>query len=291
MTNQKTLGVLTSGGDSPGMNAALRAVVRTGIYHENKIFGIKRGYQGLIEGDVEELQPSSVNNIIKHGGTFLKTARCKGFYTKKGRTKAYNTLEKYGIESLIVIGGDGSLRGLHDLLNEFPIQGIGLPGTIDNDLYGTDYTIGFDTAVNTALEAIDKIRDTATSHSRLFIVEVMGKTSGYIGLHTGISGGAEEILIPETMSDIEKLCKKLDAGHIVLQKPIQIFKSMKLYELRLHTTGICIELVTSAIDMYKEQGDFIDRPQKKLGEYYSFMPSDSKDICLKKFNKYTEGIK
>ena len=209
----KTIGVLTSGGDSPGMNAALRSVVRTGIYHGNKIFGIKKGYRGMIDGDIEELNPSSVSNIIKHGGTFLKTARCKEFCTKDGREKACNSLKKYGIESLIVVGGDGSFRGLHEFINEFSVQGVGVPGTIDNDLYGTDYTIGFDTAVNTALEAIDKIRDTATSHSRLFIVEVMGRTSGYIGLYTGIGGGAEEILIPETDSDIENLCKKLDSGH------------------------------------------------------------------------------
>jgi len=209
----KTIGVLTSGGDSPGMNAALRAVVRTGIFHGNKIFGIKRGYEGMIDGDIIELTLSSVSNIIKYGGTFLLTARCEDFFTKEGRSKAYDNLKKLGIDSLIVIGGDGSFRGLHELINEFDIQGIGVPGTIDNDLYGTDYTIGFDTAVNTALEAIDKIRDTATSHSRLFIVEVMGRDSGYIGLYTGISGGAEEILIPETDSDIENLCDRLDAGH------------------------------------------------------------------------------
>jgi 6-phosphofructokinase 1 len=195
------------------MNAAVRAVVRTGIYHGNTIFGIKRGYEGLIDGDIEELSLSSVSNIIKYGGTVLLTARCKEFFTKEGRSKAYDNLKKFGIESLIVIGGDGSFRGLHELINEYDIQGIGVPGTIDNDLYGTDYTIGFDTAVNTALEAIDKIRDTATSHSWLFIVEVMGRNSGYIGLYTGIGGGAEEILIPETDSDIEGLCKKLEAGH------------------------------------------------------------------------------
>ena len=211
--SNKTIGVLTSGGDSSGMNAAVRAVVRTGIYHGNTIFGIKRGYEGLIEGDIEELSLSSVSNIIKYGGTVLLTARCKEFFTKEGRSNAYDNLKKFGIENLIVIGGDGSFRGLRELINEYDIQGIGVPGTIDNDLYGTDYTIGFDTAVNTALEAIDKIRDTATSHSWLFIVEVMGRNSGYIGLYTGIGGGAEEILIPETDSDIEGLCKKLEAGH------------------------------------------------------------------------------
>jgi len=211
--SKKTIGVLTSGGDSPGMNAAVRAVVRTGIYYGNKIYGIKEGYKGMIVGDIEELTLSSVSNTINYGGTIILTARCKDFFKKEGRRKAYNNLEKFGIESLIVIGGDGSFRGLHELLNEYELQGIGIPGTIDNDLYGTDYTIGFDTAVNTALDAIDKIRDTATSHSRLFIIEVMGRNSGYIGLYTGIGGGAEEILIPETKTDIEKLCKKLDIGH------------------------------------------------------------------------------
>ena len=209
----KTIGVITSGGDSPGMNAAVRAVVRTGIYHGNTIFGIKRGYKGMIDGDIKELSLSSVSNIIKYGGTFIFTARCDRFFSKEERKKAYNNLKEFGIDNLIVIGGDGSFKGLHEFINEFPIKGIGIPGTIDNDLYGTDYTIGFDTAVNTALEAIDKIRDTATSHSRLFIIEVMGRNSGYIGLYTGIGGGAEEILIPETFSDIKKICKNLKAGH------------------------------------------------------------------------------
>lgn len=213
MRNRKIIGVLTSGGDAPGMNAAIRAVVRTSIFYGNRVFGIRRGYQGMIDNDIVELNLSSVSGIIKYGGTFLQTARCKDFLTKEGRKKAYNNLKRYGIESLIVIGGDGSFRGLYDLINEFPLQGIGIPGTIDNDLYGTDYTIGFDTAVNTALEAIDKIRDTATSHSRLFIIEVMGRHSGYIALYTGIGGGAEEILIPETVSDLQALCNKLEKGH------------------------------------------------------------------------------
>ncbi len=212
-TNKKTIGVLTSGGDASGMNATLRAVIRTGIYYENKIYGIQRGYQGLIDGKIQELTLSSVSNIIKNGGTFLQTARCKEFYSTDGRKKAYENLKNHGIESLIVIGGDGSFKGLNELLNEYPIQGIGVPGTIDNDLYGTDYTIGFDTAINNALEAIDKIRDTATAHSRLFIIEVMGRDSGYIALFTGIGAGAEEILIPETFSDLKGLCEKLDKGH------------------------------------------------------------------------------
>jgi 6-phosphofructokinase 1 len=161
MSEKKYIGVLTSGGDAPGMNAALRAVVRTGIYYGNTLFGIKRGYQGMIEGDIEQLNRYSVSNIIKDGGTILQTARCSEFLTKEGREKAFKNIKRFGIDSIIVIGGDGSFRGLHELIDEFPVQGIGIPGTIDNDLYGTDFTIGFDTAVNTALEAIDKIRDTA----------------------------------------------------------------------------------------------------------------------------------
>lgn len=163
----------------------------------------------MIEGDIEQLNRFSVSNIIKDGGTVLQTARSGEFLTKEGREKAFKNIKRFGIDSIIVIGGDGSFRGLHELLHEFPVQGIGIPGTIDNDLYGTDFTIGFDTAVNTALEAIDKIRDTASSHSRLFIIEVMGHTSGYIALYTGIGGGAEDILIPEAPIEIQKLTEKL----------------------------------------------------------------------------------
>jgi 6-phosphofructokinase 1 len=213
MSEKKYIGVLTSGGDAPGMNAALRAVVRTGIYYGNTLFGIKRGYQGMIEGDIEQLNRYSVSNIIKDGGTILQTARCSEFLTKEGREKAFKNIKRFGIDSIIVIGGDGSFRGLHELIDEFPVQGIGIPGTIDNDLYGTDFTIGFDTAVNTALEAIDKIRDTASSHSRLFIIEVMGHTSGDIALYTGIGGGAEDILIPEAPIEIQTLAEKLKAQY------------------------------------------------------------------------------
>ena len=209
----KKIGVLTSGGDSPGMNAAIRAVVRTALFHGNQIFGINQGYKGMITGEIEELSMSSVSNIINRGGTVLLTARCKDFFDKDGRKKGFENLKKQGIDNLIVIGGDGSFQGLHKLVSEFDIKGIGVPGTIDNDLYGTDFTIGFDTAVNTALEAIDKIRDTATAHSRLFIVEVMGREAGYIGLYSGIGGGAEEILIPEMLTDIPKLCERLEEGH------------------------------------------------------------------------------
>lgn len=203
------IGVLTSGGDSPGMNAAVRAVVRTGIYHGMEVYGIMRGYSGMIEDDIFQMDSRSVANIIQRGGTILKTARSKEFFEKEGRQKAYENLKKRGINGLVIIGGDGSFRGAQKFSNEFDIPCIGLPGTIDKDIAGSDFTIGFDTAVNTAVEAIDKIRDTADAHDRLFIVEVMGRDAGYIALHSGIATGAENILIPETKTDIEELIASL----------------------------------------------------------------------------------
>lgn len=206
----KRLGVLTSGGDSPGMNAAIRAVVRTGIYHGLEVFGIMRGFQGLIENDIYQMESRSVANIIQRGGTILKTARCKEFMTKEGMQKAYDALSSRGIEAMIIIGGDGSFRGAVEFsaLYNFPV--IGIAGTIDKDIQGTDYTIGFDTAVNTAVEAIDKIRDTADAHDRLFIIEVMGRDAGYIALHSGIATGAEHILVPERKTDMEALMVSLE---------------------------------------------------------------------------------
>lgn len=203
------IGVLTSGGDSPGMNAAVRAVVRTGIYHGMEVYGIMRGYSGMIEDDIFKMDSRSVANIIQRGGTILKTARSKEFFEKEGRQKAYENLKKRGINGLVIIGGDGSFRGAQKFSNEFDIPCIGLPGTIDKDIAGSDFTIGFDTAVNTAVEAIDKIRDTADAHDRLFIVEVMGRDAGYIALHSGIATGAENILIPETKTDINELIASL----------------------------------------------------------------------------------
>ena len=197
------IGVLTSGGDSPGMNAAIRAVVRTGIYHGLEVYGIIRGYSGMVDGDIIKMESKSVANIIQRGGTILKTSRCQEFFEKEGRKKAYENLKKHGINGLVIIGGDGSFRGAQIFTNEHEIPCIGLPGTIDKDIAGTDFTIGFDTAVNTAVEAIDKIRDTMDAHDRLFIIEVMGRDSGYIALHSGISTGAENILIPERRTDIE----------------------------------------------------------------------------------------
>lgn len=203
------IGVLTSGGDSPGMNAAIRAVVRTGIYYGLDVFGIMRGYSGIIENDIVPMHSRSVANIIQRGGTILKTARCKEFFTPEGREKAYQNLKKLGIDGLVVIGGDGSFRGADIFSRAYDIPCIGLPGTIDKDIAGTDFTIGFDTAVNTAVEAIDKIRDTADAHDRLFIIEVMGRDAGYIALHSGIATGAEHILIPERKTDIEELVASL----------------------------------------------------------------------------------
>jgi 6-phosphofructokinase 1 len=210
MDNKVTkIGVLTSGGDAPGMNAAIRAVVRTGIYNGFEVFGIMRGYSGMIENDIVPMHSRSVANIIQRGGTILKTARCKEFFEHEGRKKAYGNLKKLGINGLVIIGGDGSFRGAHKLSEEFDIACIGIPGTIDKDIAGTDFTIGFDTAVNTAVEAIDKIRDTADAHDRLFIIEVMGRDAGYIALHSGIATGAENILIPERKTDIEELVNSL----------------------------------------------------------------------------------
>jgi 6-phosphofructokinase 1 len=203
------IGVLTSGGDSPGMNAAIRAAVRTGLYFGLDVFGIMRGYNGMIEDDIFQMNSRSVANIIQRGGTMLKTARSKDFYSEEGRKKAYDNLKRRGIDGLIVIGGDGSFTGAYKLSREFGIPCTGIPGTIDKDLYGTDFTIGFDTAVNTAVEAIDKIRDTADSHDRLFIVEVMGRHAGYIALHSGIATGAENILIPEVNTTIDEMLASL----------------------------------------------------------------------------------
>src|SRR5690349_9238671 len=203
------IAVLTSGGDSPGMNAAIRAIVRTGIYYKLEVFGIMRGYQGLIEDDIHPMESRSVANIIQRGGTILKTARSKEFFEHEGRKKAYNNLKRRGIDGLVIIGGDGSFRGAVQFSQEFDIPCIGLAGTIDKDIYGTDFTIGFDTAVNTAVEAIDKIRDTMDAHDRIFIIEVMGRDAGYIALHSGIATGAENILVPERKTDMNDIVNSL----------------------------------------------------------------------------------
>ena len=205
----QNIAVMTSGGDAPGMNAAIRAVIRTAVFYKLDPYGIYRGYEGLIEGDIERFNARKVSNIINRGGTILKTARSQEFRTVEGRKKAYDQLQKHNIDALIVIGGDGSFTGAKIFAEEFNFPVIGIPGTIDNDIFGTDFTIGFDTASNTATEAIDKIRDTASSHNRLFFIEVMGRNAGFLALYSGIAGGAEEILIPEENIGIDKLIESL----------------------------------------------------------------------------------
>jgi 6-phosphofructokinase 1 len=205
----KKIGVLTSGGDSPGMNAAIRSVVRACAYYNVDCMGIYRGYQGMIEGDFKEMGPRSVHNIVNKGGTVLKSARSKEFMTAEGRAKAYENLKEAGIEALVVIGGDGSFTGAEIFNKEYKIPVIGIPGTIDNDIFGTSHTLGYDTALNTVVEVIDKIRDTASSHNRLFFVEVMGRDAGHIALNAGIGAGAEEILIPEEDLGLERLLESL----------------------------------------------------------------------------------
>ncbi|TKC00368.1 6-phosphofructokinase [Pedobacter cryophilus] len=210
MSEIKKIGVFTSGGDAPGMNAAIRAVVRTALYYNVEVVGIGRGYEGMINGEFYPMNRRSVANIIQRGGTILKTARSKAFMTPEGRKEAYNQLTNQGIDALVAIGGDGTFTGAKIFGEEYNIPILGLAGTIDNDLYGTDFTIGYDTAINTVTDAVDKIRDTAESHDRVFIVEVMGRDSGLIALRSGISIGAESIMIPETKTDIEALLNRLE---------------------------------------------------------------------------------
>ena len=208
----KSVGLLTSGGDAPGMNAAIRAVTRAGIYNGIRMYGIYRGYKGLISNEIEEFKTNSVSNIIQQGGTILKTARSMEFMTVEGRRIAYENMQKHGIEALVVIGGDGSLTGAGIFANEYNIPVVGLPGTIDNDLNGTDTTIGYDTALNTIMEAMDKIRDTATSHERLFFVEVMGRNCGYLALNSAIASGAEAAIIPEISIEKDQLGELIEQG-------------------------------------------------------------------------------
>ena len=223
MREIKTIGILTSGGDAPGMNAAIRAVTRSAIFNGWKVYGIYRGYEGLIGGDFKELTTESVSNTIQKGGTILKTARIKEFMTPEGRAKAYANLQKFEVDALIVIGGNGSLTGAQDFAREYDIPVIGLPGTIDNDLYGTDTTIGYDTALNTIVECVDKIRDTANSHDRIFFIEVMGRDAGFLAQNSAIAAGAEAAIIPEDQTDIDQLeqfiahgCRKSKNSSIVI---------------------------------------------------------------------------
>ena len=208
----KSIGVFTSGGDAPGMNACIRSVVRTSLFLGIDVYGIKYGYNGMIEGDIYKMKSYSVSNILQRGGTILKSARSKEFMTPEGRKKAFDQLKKRGIEGLVAVGGDGTFTGANIFHEEFGIPTVGAPGTIDNDLYGSDFTIGFDTAVNTALDSIDKIRDTANSHDRVFFIEVMGRHSGYIAIQCAIGGGAEMVMVPETSTTINDVIQTLKEG-------------------------------------------------------------------------------
>ena len=212
MAEIKTIGILTSGGDAPGMNPAIRAVTRAAIFSGFKVKGIYRGYRGLLTEEIVEFSTANVSNIIQRGGTILKTARCKEFRTPEGRQLAYDNLRRHEIDALVVIGGDGSLSGARIFANEFNLPIIGLPGTIDNDLYGTDTTIGYDTALNTIMECVDKIRDTATSHERLFFVEVMGRDAGFLALNGAIAAGAEAAIIPEISTETDQLAELIENG-------------------------------------------------------------------------------
>ena len=212
MAQIKNIGLFTSGGDAPGMNAAIRAVVRAALFHDIKVTGIRRGFEGMIKGDLFPMDRRSVSNIIQRGGTILKTARSEEFRTSEGRKKAYDQLKNFDVDALVAIGGDGTFRGAKAFSDDFGMPIIGLPGTIDNDLTGTDFTIGYDTAINTVINAVDKIRDTAESHDRLFIVEVMGRDSGMIALRTGIATGAENIIIPESKTGLINLFDRLENG-------------------------------------------------------------------------------
>ena len=212
MAEIKCIGILTSGGDAPGMNAAIRAVTRSAIFSGFKVKGIYRGYRGLVTDEIEEFSTANVSNIIQRGGTVLKTARCKEFQTKEGRQLAYDNIQRHGIDALVVIGGDGSLTGARIFANEFNFPIIGLPGTIDNDLYGTDTTIGYDTALNTIMECVDKIRDTATSHERLVVIEIMGRDAGFLALNGAIASGAEAAIIPEISTEVDQLADLIQNG-------------------------------------------------------------------------------
>lgn len=212
MSNITCIGLLTSGGDAPGMNAAIRAVTRAAIYNGWKVKGIYRGYEGLINNEIKDLSTESVSNTIQRGGTILKTARSKEFMTVEGRRKAYENMKAHGIDALIVIGGNGSLAGAQTFAHEFDLPCIGLPGTIDNDLYGTDSTIGYDTALNTILDCVDKIRDTATSHNRIFFIEVMGRDAGFLAQNSAIAAGAEAAIIPEDQTNVDQLAAFIERG-------------------------------------------------------------------------------
>ncbi len=251
----KRIAVFTSGGDAPGMNAAVRAVVRTATYHNLHIYGILRGYEGMIKGNLKRLETKDVGNIIHRGGTFLKTARSDEFRTAEGRKSAYESLLAHDIDACIAIGGNGTFAGADIFSKEFEIPFIGIPGTIDNDLFGADYTIGFDTAINTAVDAVDKIRDTADSHNRLFFVEVMGRHSGFIALNTGIGSGAGNVLIPETETSIDDLISNLKKGA----------KRKKLFSLVIVAEGNKNGNAIEISQKIKEKFDYYDSKVTIIG--------------------------
>lgn len=251
----KRIGVLTSGGDAPGMNAAVRAVVRACVYYDIEVFGIYKGYDGLINGEIEQLFVRSVSNILSRGGTFLLSARSEEFRSKEGRTKAYSNFKKHDLDALVVIGGDGSFTGADIFSEEFDVPVIGIPGTIDNDLAGTDLTIGFDTACNTATEAIDKIRDTASSHERLFFVEVMGRDAGFIAVNSAIGGGAVAMIVPEHSWSIEELIRRLQKGA----------ENKKASNIVIIAEGCQLGNAYGIADQVKEKLDYFDIRVTVLG--------------------------
>ena len=256
MKQIKKIGVFTSGGDSPGMNAAIRAVVRSSFYYGVKVSGIYRGYEGMIEGDVcDEMDIRSVNHILQKGGTILQSARSEEFRTKEGRKQAFEQIKKLEIDALVAIGGNGTFTGANLFQEEFGVPVVGLPGTIDNDLHGTDFTIGFDTANNTVVQAVDNIRNTALSHNRLFFVEVMGRDSGYIAAYTGLASGAVSILIPERNSTLDDLIRKLDTGR----------QNKKTSSIVIVSEGNKYGGATQIAQMVKERIDYYDSKVTILG--------------------------
>ena len=244
----KKIAVFTSGGDAPGMNACIRAVVRGAIYYDAEVYGIYRGFQGMIDGDFIKMESHSVSNILQHGGTMLKSARSEDFKTKAGRKLAFNNLSAKGIEGVVAIGGDGTFTGANIFFKEYGIPIIGVPGTIDNDIYGTDKTIGFDTAVNTTLDAIDKIRDTADSHGRIFFIEVMGRDSGYIAIQSAIGGGAESVILPEKNQSAQDVVNNLQEG-ILHGSEIILYGIPFYYALRSSVVESYDDLLTSVLKL------------------------------------------
>lgn len=255
MNKIKRIAVLTSGGDAPGMNAAIRSIVRTANFRNLNVYGVQRGYNGMIDGQMDLLERRDVGNIIHLGGTILRTARSEEFRTLAGRKAAYESLRAFDIDAVIVIGGDGTFTGAKIFSEEFDIPIVGVPGTIDNDLYGTDFTIGYDTAINTAMYAVDKIRDTADSHNRVFFIEVMGRNSGFIALYTGIGSGAESVLVPEVGTTIDDLVYKLKRG----------FKRKKLFSLIIVAEGNKTGDAQKTAAMIKEKFDFLDAKVTIIG--------------------------